>query len=354
MAKSKQLPSGSWRVQVFAGTGPDGKRQYKSFTAPTERKATLAALEWQEHYRDVARDTGNMTLREGIEAYIKLKSNVLSPSTLFGYDNVKRNRLQGIMDKPLNKMTADAIKKEINREAGLVSAKTVHNASGLLSAVMREYRPDFRYEVSLPQKKQYQGKALNRPQIASLMDTIRGNYIEIPILLAMWLGLRRSEIAALKWTDIDLANATLTVSAAKVPSIDDGFVIKGPKTVSSGRTISIPLYILDRLNAADKTDEFVLGCKIANLERRWMVIRKRAGIGQVRLHDLRHTMASVGLLLGIPDKYIMERGGWSTINTVKKIYQHTLQDGHSESSAAMDAYFEGIISHDMQHDAAKT
>lgn len=47
MATAKQLPSGSWRCQVYAGTAPDGKRQYRSFTAYTKKEAEYAALEWR-------------------------------------------------------------------------------------------------------------------------------------------------------------------------------------------------------------------------------------------------------------------------------------------------------------------
>ena len=51
MANAKKLPSNKWRALVYAGKDASGKQQYRSFTEDTERKANLAAMDWQEHYR---------------------------------------------------------------------------------------------------------------------------------------------------------------------------------------------------------------------------------------------------------------------------------------------------------------
>jgi hypothetical protein len=57
MANAKKLSKdGNWRVLVYAGKDASGKRQYKSFTESTERKANLAAMEWQEHYKAITSD----------------------------------------------------------------------------------------------------------------------------------------------------------------------------------------------------------------------------------------------------------------------------------------------------------
>jgi len=73
-------------------------------------------------------------------------------------------------------------------------------------------------------------------------------------------------------------------------------------------------------------------------------------IAKVRLHDLRHTMASIGLLLNVGDKYMMERGGWSNTATMKNIYQHTFDDGKNVATTAIDNYFNSLMQHEKQHD----
>lgn len=143
MAQAKQLPSGMWRVQVYAGKDAVGKRQYKSFTESTERKANLTALEWQEKYREVSSDSSNLTVEEAIDAYSELKSNLLSPSTIRFLDNVKRNHLKGIRTVKLNKLTRNTIQEAINAEAENSSPKTVKNVYGVLTAIIGQYRPEW-------------------------------------------------------------------------------------------------------------------------------------------------------------------------------------------------------------------
>ena len=67
MATAKKLPSGSWRVQLYVGKGPDGKRQYLSFTRPTKKEAEYEALQYQLHYKEVSRDATAMTFQEAAE-----------------------------------------------------------------------------------------------------------------------------------------------------------------------------------------------------------------------------------------------------------------------------------------------
>jgi hypothetical protein len=59
-------------------------------------------------------------------------------------------------------------------------------------------------------------------------------------------------------------------------------------------------------------------------------------------------MASVGLLLNISDKYMMERGGWSSAGTMKSIYQHTIKDGQDAADIAINKYFESLMQPNMQ------
>ena len=83
MPKAKKLPSGNWRVQLYTGK-VDGKRQYRSFTAPTKRAAECLAAEYAAGKRMDRAQGSALTLKEAINAYIDLKSHILSPSTLRG------------------------------------------------------------------------------------------------------------------------------------------------------------------------------------------------------------------------------------------------------------------------------
>ena len=111
MATAKKLPSGSWRVQLYAGKTPDGKRRYLSFTANTKKEAEYQALQYQLHYKEVNRDPTSMTLDEAMEKYISSKDGILSPSTIRGYENIRRNNLKGLMPLALNRITQPMVQE---------------------------------------------------------------------------------------------------------------------------------------------------------------------------------------------------------------------------------------------------
>ena len=90
MATAKKLPSGEWRMQKYIGKDETGKRIYKYFTGKTKKEVEYLAAEFCIEYdKEKKKESSpyiSMTVYEAMEAYIESKSNVLSPSTLFGYD----------------------------------------------------------------------------------------------------------------------------------------------------------------------------------------------------------------------------------------------------------------------------
>jgi integrase len=68
---------------------------------------------------------------------------------------------------------------------------------------------------------------------------------------------------------------------------------------------------------------------------------------KMTFHDLRHLNASVMMTLGIPDKYAMERGGWSTDNVLKSVYQHTFSTERVVVDNKIDSYFNNIVGQEV-------
>ena len=355
MATAKKLPSGSWRVQVYAGKDAAGKPQYRSFTRPTKKEAEYEALQWQLHYKEVSRDTTAMTLDEAMQAYIRSKDGILSPSTLRSYDIMRRTTLPGLMPLPLNKITPKLVQEAINAAAkpyadgnGRVrkrTPKTIRNIHGLLSAVLAEYYPSLKLNTTLPQKERKEQTILEPEQIGTLLKAVEGDPMEIPVLLALWLCMRASEISGLTWDCVDFEKSTVTVKRALVRGQDNQWVEKGTKTTSSTRVLRAPAYIMDRLKATrdTATGGHVTDLKGPALRKRLHTITSRNGLPDIRFHDLRHTAASVMLTLNIPDKYAQARGGWATNHTMKTVYQHTMAAKRSTVDDAIDGYYYTLL-----------
>lgn len=348
MATARQLPSGSWRVQLYIGKDPTtGKRQYLSFTAPTKKEAELEALQYQLHYKEISKDASAMTLREAVDKYIQSKSNILSPSTIRGYDIMARRRLQGLMPIRLNRLNNSLIQQAINTEAKTASPKYIRNLHGLLSAVLREYYPSFQLNTTLPTKRPAEQRFLEPEQIAALLRAVRGNEIEIPVLMGLWLGMRSSEITGLAWSDIDFQRGTIYIHRAKVRGKDGRWTVKNTtKNASSTRTLHIPAYLLDLLRFSKggaAPEDPVVSMPSTSFLDRLHTILKRADLPPIRFHDLRHCNATIMGALNIPEKYIMARGGWSSSAIVQRVYTHTMRSTQRAVDKTIDDFFQGLM-----------
>ena len=311
MATAHKLPSGSWRVQLYAGKTPEGKRRYLSFTANTKKEAEYQALQYQLHYKEVSRDPASMTLDEAMEKYIASKDGILSPSTIRGYENIRRNNLKGLMPLALNRLTQPLVQEAINQEAKpytdkrgrrrVRSAKSLRNIHGLLSAVLAEYHPSLTLRTRLPQKEVKEQRILEPEQIAALLRAVEGNTMELPVLMGLWLCMRASEISGLTWDSVDFKHKTITIRRALVRDKDNHWVEKGTKTTSSTRTISVPDYIMDKLSAAKEASggqERVVPLSSESMYKRLKTILRKHDLPDIRFHDLRHTWATMYLAAG--------------------------------------------------------
>lgn len=337
MAKAKKLPSGSWRVNLYVGTDDNGKRIYKSFTAETKKEAEFLAAEYNLKRKEKPK---GITVGDAIDGYIASKENVLSPTTISGYRKIRRNDMQEIMDVPLEKLTSLMIQAEINREATRLSSKTLRNVHGLVSAAITMYMPDFVPRTTLPAK---QHKIKQLPDPADVLKAVKGTEIELPVMLAMWLGMRLSEIQGLRFSDVS-ADGVITISHVRV-AVDTHYVEKSTtKTYNSTRQIRAPKEIIDMIHAIphDSDDDYICDFALGGIYKRFKRIVRSAGLKDMTFHDLRHMNASVMVALGVPDKYAMERGGWSSNGTLQNVYQHTFSEERQNVDDRIDEYFRKI------------
>lgn len=350
MANAKKLPSGAWRVLVYSHTEKiiqdDGStknvRRYESFTNDDKKEALFQAAEFVRNKKRKSKPI-NITLGDAMSKYIAVKSAVLSPSTVKGYIWISKNIYKAIHNYKLSELTNDVIQNEVNKDAALRSAKSVKNAYGFLSAVLDMFYPDFKVRITLPQRAKTELYVPTDDDIKKLMRGVAGTSFEIPVLLAAFGSLRRSEVCALESGDID--GNCVSIRRAMVKDSNHKYVIKPPKTFSGYRTIELPQFVIDKMNGIEGR---IVKLTPDYITRRFPEILKELKIPAFRFHDLRHYQASILHALGIPDKYIMERGGWKTDSTLKNIYQHTMADKKKEFTNIANQHFEEM-QHEMQH-----
>lgn len=325
---ARKLPSGKWFVQLRVGG------RSVSITRETKREAIAEALAIKEGIIK-ARNTprSSMTLQAAIEDYIAQRENVLSPSTLAGYNVIKRNRFQSLRHVKVCDIDAARWQRAVNQEAREVSAKTLKNSAMFVQGVIAEYTGE-RLSARLPQVVPNDLPWLTPEQIPVFLSAIHGSRYEVPALLAL-SSLRQSEIVALRWKDIDLFEGSITVHGAAVKD-DDGKIVhkKTNKNLSSRRTI--PFLIPQLREAAEKIygepEEYVYPHYSNVLRLNINKICSENGLPQVGVHGLRRSFASLCYHLGMSEAVTMLCGGWSDFRTMRKIYTKiSSEDIHSQT-----------------------
>ena len=335
MAKAKKLPSGSWRALAYAGKNAAGKRQYKSFTAPTKKQAEFLAAEYAAKRKKAA--TASMTVGEAIDRYIDSKDGVLSPTTVNGYRNLRRYHLGGIMDIPLDRLTREQVQVEINAESKQHSAKTVSNAHGLLAAAVRMFAPDLVLHTTLPRKV----KPLKRdlPTAEDVIRAVRGIPAELPVLLAMCLCLRMSEVrgvrkSAVEGDQLRIERVIVTVNRQHIEK-------ELAKTDASRRYVALPPRLRDMIIASG--NEYITTLTARAIYGQFVNAMRKAGCDGIRFHDLRHISASDMHAQGITDRVAAERGGWAGTQTMQQVYQHSFSDDRKKADKIMADYYEKLF-----------
>ena len=342
MAKAKKLPSGSWRVLQFVGLDQDGKRQYKSFTAPTKREAEFLAAEYVAKKK---RPAGRMTVGEAIDRYIESKDGVLSPTTVNGYRNLRRHHLAGLMGIQLDRITREDVQREVNAESKQFSAKTVINAHGLLAAALAMHNPDFILRTTLPRKVKQLKRDL--PTSADVINAVRGTPVELPVLLAMCLCLRLSEVRGVRKSAVE--GDRLRIDRVIVTVRREHIEKELAKTDATRRYVELPPHLRDMILASPT--EYITTLTGRAIYGRFVNAMQRAGFEGVRFHDLRHISASDMHAHGIPDRVAAERGGWSGTQTMKDVYQHSFSDDRRKADQIMCDYYEKLL--DASQDATQ-
>ena len=370
------LPSQNYRRQVYVGRRDDGSKRYVTFTGSSPEEADALASAFRLRARqliregvavdDIPREEHPVKRTDTVEHYVDqyiatARATGLSPSTLLGYSRIAKRAYSTFKTRSIDALTLEEVQQYINAQStrGL-SSKSIRNELSLLTCALRNVRPDLNLRlIRLPRRSKSEMQIPSNEQIARMLDASRDTPLYIPLLLASMCGLRRSEICALSWADVDLKSRTIHIHSAEVKNEDNGFTVKGTKTAAGDRVINMPSTVAAELARSRTLSPRVTELTPDAITRRYERLLDRLTDEEHqripgRFHDLRHYHASVMVAVGAPDKYISSDMGHSSMEMVRRVYGHVMKDRQQSINEQMETHADAIfgqIQHEIQHEA---
>ena len=338
MAKAAQLPSGSWRMKAYVGRDSTGHKIYKSFTADSAKGCQDAYHQWLREGGKVA-EANRKTVGEMIDLYIETCSLMgASPDTICCYQGIRRNDWKLIVNIPVEKLKDSDVQRNVNARAKSgISRKTIQNALGLLKSAIKTVDLS---NVKIPFEGTEEIREVEIPTDEEVRQLLKASEskpkLRSGILLAAYCGLRRSEICALKWEDLD--SDGIHVHEAMVKSPEGGTTTrKRNKTRTSTRVVPCPREVEKYLRSVRQLDERIVPLSINTFERQFHELCIAQGIN-THLHALRHYYCSTLLVAKVPELYVARMLGHSGTDMVRRVYAHLKKEGVDNIKAVMDDF----------------
>ena len=366
---------GRWIAQI---TLEDGRQ--KQYYAKSEKDANVKLRKaLDELERGSLITEKDQTLKEYLEHWLE---HVKRPSIKIGSylryrDLLDLYILPALGHLPLRKLKPEhleAFYSRLQKEGradgnGGLSAKTVRLVHGILyqslEAAVKRRRIAYNvcHDVTLPRIERKEMLTLTAEEAQQLLATAKGHRLEALLTLALTTGMRRGELLALQWKDIDWKDGSLQIRRSVSRYAGQGFKVSEPKTKQSRRKIVLPAFVLEALkeHRTRQLEECLQagpawenhGLVFANNYGNFLnpshlgidfhKLLNKAKLPLVRFHDLRHTAASLLLKMKVSPKMVQEILGHSHIEMTLGIYSHVLPGIHEEAMEKMDQLFKNPI-----------
>jgi integrase len=311
---------------------------------------------------------GKTTLAEYLERWLKDYAwPNLAPRTAEGYESIIRQHvIPGIGNLPLTRLKPEHLQQYYSEKLvrgrcdgkGALSQTTVsHHHTCLHRALKMALKWGLVSRnpadaVTPPRPRRSEMQAMNEDEVQTFLEAAKATPYYVLFYLALFTGMRRSELLALRWCDADLIMGEVSVSRSLHHLRDGSIVIRQPKTPKARRQVALPssaALILKQHKEKKLLECTMLGMSLKDdslifsqvdgkpllpdtVSHAWVKIVKRAGLKHFRLHDGRHTHASLLLKQNVHPKVVQERLGHATISTTLDLYSH-VAPGLQEAAA---------------------
>jgi integrase len=381
---------GSWRLVFDLERGHTGRRRQRVVTfRGTKKDAELElARVIAESQNGGFTEPSILTLGDYLKRWIESRAAEVSPKTYERYSEICTNHLIPALGgirlsklKPLDIQScyAEAQKTgRLDRPGGLSARTVLHHHRVLRQALKQAVQwrliaIDPTDAVKAPKPERKDAEVLDENQTAAVLQAAEDKPLFIPILLAVTTGLRRGELLALKWRNVDLALGVLTVVETLEETKEGGLRFKTPKTEGSRRSVTLPGFTAeelkrDKVRQAEKllglgvrqdaetlvcgrydgsprsprafTKEFTVFMEALRAKGR---VGSQIDIPRVTFHGLRHSHATQLLRSGIHPKIAQERLGHSTIAVTLDLYSHVSKSMQDEAAQQVDKALRAAI-----------
>ncbi len=368
----RERSPGKWAIVVDVPDPTTGQRRRKwhSFTgtkrqAEEERARIVSSIKFGGYTEPT-----KTTLAEFLDRWLDHVKASVSPKTHERYSEIARKNIVPLLGSiAMSKMKTERIDAawstalESGRRDGKggLSPRTVHHMRRVLikalnQAVTWDILPRNPAQASRPPKVERKTTlAYDAETTVALLDAVKPTRIYIPVLLAVLCGLRRGEIIALRWRNIDLERGTMAI-------VETAEQIKGPvrmKETKSGlaRVVSLSTTVVEELRshrARQAEEQLGLGIRLSDdslvysqidgamvqprsLTHEWSRIMGKTTLPRIRFHDLRHSHATQMLAAGVHPKIAQERLGHSTIAITLDLYSHVMPGMQADAAEQVDA-----------------
>ena len=303
--------------------------------------------------------------------WMEIARSTLKPNTAAGYASMIQNPIAPYFQQrgiTLGGLQAVDIQMFYTSQLKRVSANTVIHYHAIIHRALKyAVKTDLidvnpADKVERPRKDRFTASFYDGNEVNRLFQVARGTPLELPVMLAAFYGLRRSEVVGLKWDAIDFENKTIAIRHTVTVCAEKGRRIEvaadTTKTASSRRTLPLVPAFQTKLAALKEQQEknrilcgrsyctdylgYVLvdamgnRLKLSYISTAFPALLKRNGLRPIRFHDLRHSCASLLLKNGVPMKQIQEWLGHSDFSTTANIYAHLDAGSKLTSAQAME------------------
>ncbi len=361
----KQRSKGSWTIVLDLGRDPStGKRKQQWTTVRGTKKQADQKLAELQH--EMATGGYINPTKEKLGTFLKrwVDDNTrLRPTTRESYRQRAKHLINDLGHIPVAELKPQQIDQYYREKGKTLSAGTLIKHHNLLKSALdqavkwRILAINPADAVDPPRTIRKEMRALTGPEVHILLDACKDTPWHSIFHTLTWTGLRRSELLGLRWRDVDLDLATLRVVQSLQKLNTSKFIYQEPKAAASRRTIALSPSSCIELRSHKKTQEqeaALLGALVtedtlvfsrpdasprtpSTLTQAFRRLTRRIGLKGVRLHDLRHTMASLYLEQGVNPKTVAERLGHASVTITLDLYSHCLPGVQEAAAAQFDA-----------------